>query len=310
MCGETLEQATRAILEFERNPEWVERILEDAEHVPGGTREPSVRNALLTAFLDAQGTRRRIPLHKLLNLPEGRIASSVTISVGTPDEVLKEAFEWHKAGWQVFKVKLGSKHDEAALKALRDHYPDKSICVDANEAWSLAEARTRLKLLERLNVDFVEQPLPRDRLEESAALASEFEIPVIVDESVLDSDDLMRVVREGAADGINIKLNKCGGPYEARRMVKIAKDHDLKVMMGCMLESSLGIAAGAAFAGVLDYADLDGNVLVTNDPFQGFAVAKGIVETPRAGGVGVVARKASPGVVPLGSARGAKQTIV
>lgn len=276
VCNESPAQAERALRDFEQNPGWVERILEDAEHVPGGTREPSVRNALLTAHLDAQGTRRGIPLHRLLNLPEGRLPSSVTISVGPAPAVLKEAAEWDAAGWKIFKVKLGSRHDESALKALRDRYPDKAIRVDANEAWSLQEARKRLKLLESLHVEFVEQPLPRDRLTESRMLAREFEIPIVLDEPVLDSEDALRVVREEAGDGINLKLNKCGGPYEARRIVKVARDAGWKVMMGCMLESSLGLAAGAAFAGVLDYADLDGNVLMTNDPFSGFRVEKGV----------------------------------
>jgi L-Ala-D/L-Glu epimerase len=287
VTGETLDDARRAIMEFQQNPEWVERILEDAEHVPGGTREPSVRNALITAHVDAQGMRRRMPAHKVLNLPDGRIHSSVTISVGTKEQVLKEAAEWDAAKWGIFKVKLGSKNDEAALRALRDRYPDKTIRVDANEAWSLEEARARLRVLESLDVEFVEQPLPRALVTESRMLAREFEIPIILDESILDSEDVLEMTREDAGDGINIKLQKCGGPFEARRMIKLAKDAGWKVMMGCMLESSLGCAAGAAFAGVLDYADLDGNVLMTNDPFAGFQIKNGVVETPHGHGVGV-----------------------
>jgi L-alanine-DL-glutamate epimerase-like enolase superfamily enzyme len=287
VTGESLETATKAIKEFERNPQWVARLLEDAEHIPGGTREPSVRNALVTAHLDAQGMRRRTPAYKLLNLPDGQIPSSVTISVGTPAQVLKEAAEWDAAKWSIFKVKLGSKNDEAALKALRDRYPEKTIRVDANEAWNLEEARARFRLLEKLNVEFVEQPLPRAKVTESRMLAREFDLPIILDEPILDSEDVMEMIRAEAGDGINIKLQKCGGPFEARRMVKLAKDADWKVMMGCMIESSLGCAAGAAFAGALDYADLDGNVLMTNDPFSGYEVKKGIVSTVDRPGFGV-----------------------
>lgn len=299
VCNESLDDAIRAMRDFEKNPDWVERILEDAEHVPGGTREPSVRNALLTAYLDAQGRRRGIPMYKLLNLPEGRLHSSVTISVGPTEAVLKEAAEWDAQKWKIFKVKLGSKYDEPALNALRDRYPDKTIRVDANTAWSLEEARKRLTFLERLNVEFVEQPLPADRLGDLRTLAKEFEIPIILDESVLDSEDALRVIREEAGDGINIKLNKCGGPYEARRIAKIAKDHDWKVMMGCMIETRLGCAAGAAFAGVLDYADLDGYVLLTNDPFSGFQAQDGLIATPEKPGAGVTPSAATKKLVPL-----------
>jgi L-Ala-D/L-Glu epimerase len=302
VCNETLDDAIRAMRDFEKNPDWVERLLEDAEHVPGGTREPSVRNALLTAYLDAEGRRSGKAMHQLLNIPEGRIHSSVTISVGPTPAVLKEAAEWDAQKWKIFKVKLGSKNDEAVLKALHDQYPDKTICVDANTAWSYEESRKRLALLERLEVQFVEQPMPKDSLGDMRRLQKEFEIPIILDESVLDSEDALHVIREEAGDGINIKLNKCGGPYEARRIAKIAKDHDWKVMMGCMLETRLGCAAGAAFAGLLDYADLDGYVLMTNDPFSGFQIQNGLVATPDKPGVGVTASPALKKLAPLGKA--------
>lgn len=251
-----------------------------------------MRNALVTAYLDAHGRRKGTPLHQLLNLPEGTIASSVTISIGPVEAVLREAAEWDAAKWDTFKVKLGGPHDEAVLKALRDRYPEKTLYVDANEAWNLEEARGRLRLLERLNVTFCEQPLARDRLTELRMLAREFEIPIILDEPVLDTEDALHMIRAEAGDGINIKLQKCGGPYEARRMIKVARDAGWKVMIGCMLESSLGIAVGAAFAGVLDYADLDGNVLVTNDPFEGLEVKRGRISTPTRPGAGVKLTKA------------------
>lgn len=287
VTGEKPEDARRAILDYERNPEWVERILEDAEHVPGGTRTPSVRNGLLLAYLDALGRVNGRPLYKLLNLPEGRTRSSVTVSLGTPEAALKEAAEWTAAKWDVFKVKLGGPHDEAVLRALRDHYPDKTLRVDANEAWSLEQARARLALCQRLGVELVEQPLPRDQLTELRMLAREFDIPILLDESVLDTSDVMQAIREDAGDGINVKLAKCGGPYEARRMVKIARDHDWKVMMGCNVESGLAVAAAAAFVGVVDYADLDGNVFLQADPFTGFQAERGLVSTPTRPGIGV-----------------------
>lgn len=303
---ETDEMARRSILDYERNEEWVERLLEDAEHVPGGTRTPSVRSALLTAHLDAIGRVKGLPLHRLLNLPEGRIHSSVTVSLGTPQAALKEAVEYAAAKWDILKVKLGGPHDEAVLRALRDAYPDKTLRVDANEAWRLDEARKKLELCQRLEVELVEQPLPRDQLTESRILAREFEIPIILDESVLDTGDVVDVVREEAGDGINVKLAKCGGPYEARRMVKIARDHDWKVMIGCMVESSLGVAAAASFAGIVDYADLDGNVFLAQDPFTGFRVQGGLVATPTAPGVGVAEGPAAAQLARLAASARAK----
>lgn len=287
ITGETLESVERQFQALGRAPAWADRLLEDAQHIPGGSPSPAVRAALVAAALDVEGRRTGASLHRLLNLPEGEIDSSVTISLAPPAEALREAEQWDRDGWRTFKVKLGGPHDEAVIRALRDRYPDKRIRVDANEAWTPAVARERLAFLQRAEVELVEQPLPRDQLEESAALARAFDIPVILDESVLDSEAALRAIRHEAGDGVNIKLAKCGGPFEARRLAKVLRDAGWRTMMGCMIESSLGLATAAAFAGVLDYADLDGNVTLLEDPWKGHEVRGGRVRTPTRPGVGV-----------------------
>lgn len=287
LTGESLREAASEFGKWQRKPELVARTLEEAEHIAGGHLRPAARSALVVAYLDAVGRRRGRPIHSLLNLPEGEIGTSVTLSLGPVASVLAEAEARDAEGWPVFKVKLGGPQDEEVVRALRDRYPDRRLRVDANEGWSPDVAAQRIALFEKLGVELVEQPLPRDRLDETAELARRFEIPILLDESIYDSTDALRLVERDAADGANIKLAKCGGPWEARRMVKILRDHGWRVMMGCNLESALGIAAAAAFAGTLDYADLDAHVLLAEEPFEGFATPGGRVATPTGPGVGV-----------------------
>lgn len=299
VTGESRTVTAAALQRYESQPEEIARHLQHAQLLPGRPEAPAAQGALVAAYLDAEGRRLGRPIHSLLNLPEGRIPSSITISVGEVDHVLQEAEEWDAQGWSIFKVKLGGAHDEAVIRALRDRYPDKGIRVDANEAWSRQLAKQRLAFLERHEVEFVEQPLPRTDLEGSAELARAFDLPIILDEPLLDSEDALRLVRAEAGDGGNIKLAKCGGPFEARRILKVLRDAGWKVMMGCNLETSLGIATAAAFAGALDYADLDGHVLLAQDPFERFVVRDGTVETPNAPGIGVQLSASASGLEPL-----------
>lgn len=287
VTGESLEACGRALRAWQADEGALRGELEASELVPGGGPAPAARAALTAAYLDALGRRRQAPLHRLLNLPAGEILSSITLSLGPVEQVLDEAAARDAEGWTIFKVKLGGPDDEAALRALRDRFPDRRLRVDANEAWSVGVAQQRLALLERVEVEFVEQPLPRDRLEESAALARRFDIPILLDESLRDAESALALVRAEAGDGVNIKLAKCGGPFEVRRIVKVLRDAGWKVMAGCNLESRLGIATAAAFAGILDYADLDGHALLDRDPFEGFETAGGRVATPDRPGIGV-----------------------
>lgn len=296
ITGEGLAEARAALVGWSKDAAALGAALARAEFEPGRGPTPAARCAASVAHLDARGRAAGVPLRRMLNLPEGEVASSMTLSIGKPEEVLAEAAVRDQEGWRIFKVKLGGAHDMETMHALRDRFPEKALRVDANEGWSPDTARHYVAALERMDVELVEQPLPRHLIAESADLARMFEVPIILDEPALDSEALLRLVQADAADGVNIKLAKCGGPFEARRMVKILRDHEWKVMMGCMLESSLGIAAASAFAGTLDYADLDSHQLIADDPFEGLEAPVGMVRTPDGPGVGVVRRAdAGPG---------------
>jgi L-alanine-DL-glutamate epimerase-like enolase superfamily enzyme len=189
--------------------------------------------------------------------------------------------------YEVLKVKLGSDDDREMLTAVRDT-TDRPLRVDANEGWTIAGALERLEWLARLGVEFVEQPLPADRLEQTRALRRRSPLPFFADESVHTAADVPRLV--GAFDGINVKLMKCGGLGEALRLIAVARAHGLRVMLGCMIETSLGVTAAAQLAPLADAADLDGNLLIANDPFEGVKVARGRLVLPDAPGLGVVGR--------------------
>ncbi len=245
------------------------------------TLGPAPSCAVTSALLDAAARTRGVAPHRLLDLPAGRRLSSMTLSVGSPAAVLAEAEACHQAGWRSFKVKLAGPADELVLRALRDRYPNHVLRVDANEAWSPATAAARLPLLHRLEVELIEQPLPRHLLEKTAELAAASEIPVVADEALTDVESARRVVAAGAGRAGNIKLSKVGGPVAAAAVVDVLRQAGWGVMIGCHLESSLGIAAAAAFVGVADWVDLDGAWLVEDPWPEGHVVGRdGWVGTP------------------------------
>ena len=185
---------------------------------------------------------------------------------------------------EVLKVKLGADEDRQVLEAVRAE-TDRPVRVDANEGWTLDEALQRLDWLAGMGVELVEQPLPAGRLEETRELRRSSPLPIVADEDAHRAADVPRLA--GAYDGINIKLMKCGGLEEARRMIAAARAHDMKVMLGCMIESSVAVTAAAHLSPLVDWADLDGNLLVTNDPYVGVKVENGRLVLPEGPGLGV-----------------------
>jgi L-alanine-DL-glutamate epimerase-like enolase superfamily enzyme len=171
------------------------------------------------------------------------------------------------------KIKVGKENDEEIIGAVRS-VTDKPIRVDANEGWkSKEEALEKIQWLKSQGVEFIEQPMPSDMLEETAWLRERVDMPVIADEAVKNASDIPILAK--SYDGINIKLMKSGGMLEALRMIQMAKALKMKIMLGCMIESSVAISAAAHLSPYVDYADLDGNLLIRNDPFQGVGVDKG-----------------------------------
>jgi L-alanine-DL-glutamate epimerase-like enolase superfamily enzyme len=244
----------------------------------------SAKTAVSAALHDLAGKRLGVPVYRLLGLdPACAPRSSFTIGIGSDAELRRKVAE--AAEYPVLKVKLGTDRDEEILRTVRDAAPDKVLRVDANAAWTAKRALRMIELLAECGVEFVEQPLPPHDVAGLRFVRERSPLPVIADESCVTSTDIPRLV--GAVDGINIKLSKCGGLREAIRMVAVARAHGLLVMMGCMIETSLGIAAAAHLAPLLDYADLDGAALLADDPFRGPSIAGGRISVPATAGLGV-----------------------
>ena len=248
----------------------------------------SARAAVSAALHDLAGKRLGVPLHRMLGLdPAAAPPTSFTIAIPPDEATLRERVR-EAAGYPVLKIKLGSSWDERIVRIVREMEPGKVLRVDANAAWTPKRALHMIPILQELGVEFVEQPLPGHDVEGLRFVRERSALPIIADESCLVSTDIPRLA--GAVDGINIKLAKCGGLREALRMIATARAHDMSVMCGCMVESSLGITAAAQLAPLLDYADLDGAELVVNDPYLGATIDGGVISLPAGAGLGVELR--------------------
>lgn len=222
--------------------------------------------ALSAALHDLHGKRLGVPVWRLWGLdPAAAPVSSYTIGIDEP-EIMRERVREARA-YPVLKVKIGTDRDEQILGIIREEAPHSRLLVDANTAWSVKTALQRLPMLEAHGVEILEQPLAPCDLDGFALLRRRSGIPVVADESCRTSGDVASLA--GRVDGINIKLAKCGSLREALRMAHVARAHGMLVMLGCMVESTLGIAAGVQVAPLVDYADLDGAALLAEDPFTG-----------------------------------------
>ena len=187
-------------------------------------------------------------------------------------------------GWPIYKIKLGTERDLEIIQALREH-TEAVFRVDANCGWDPSEAAALSGEMARQGVEFIEQPLPPEAREAQAQLFRDSALPIIADENCVGEADVPLCVDH--FHGINIKLCKCGGLTPARRMIAAARDHGLKVMVGCMTESSVGISAAAQLTPLIDYADLDGAVLLAQDAADGVQLHKGQLTFPNEPGLGI-----------------------
>ena len=289
--GETPESVAAALDRFAPVVESLDAFqLEDLE--PAMNRvmrfNGSAKSAVSAAAHDLVGKRLGVPLYRLWGLdPAKAPPSSYTISIA-PTEAETIARVEEGAQFPVLKVKLGSDRDAEIIRTVRLAAPDKVLRVDANAAWTAKHALEMIELLLDYDVEFVEQPLPPHDLDGLRFVRERSPLPVIADESCLVASDIPRLA--GVVDGINIKLSKCGGLREALKMIATARAHGMLVMMGCMVETSLGITAAAQMAPLLDFADLDGAELVADDPFVGASIAGGKIRLPEGAGLGVEER--------------------
>ena len=248
----------------------------------------SARAAVSAAAHDLLGKKLGQPVWKLYGLePMMAPPSSFTIAI-TPDadDLLRRIEEAH--GYPILKIKLGTDRDEWIARTVRRAAPTKLLRADANAAWSAAQAITMSRVLADLGFELLEQPVAAGDIDGMRQVRDASPIPIIADESCIDHTDLPRL--DGAAHGINIKLSKCGGLAEAARMAREAKRRDLQVMLGCMVESSLGIAAMAQLAPLANYADLDGAALLSDDPFEAVRIDNGFIRLSDLPGLGVTKR--------------------
>jgi L-alanine-DL-glutamate epimerase-like enolase superfamily enzyme len=191
--------------------------------------------------------------------------------------------------FKVVKVKMGLDHDKEIVNALRE-YSDVPICVDANQGWNDREQALEMcHWLAERNCLFVEQPMMKDRIDDTAWLRERSPLPIIADEFLQRLPDVRRAAE--AYDGINIKLMKSTGLHEAYQMAVLARALGMKVMLGCMTETSCAVTAAAQLAPMVDWADLDGNLLIANDLFDGIKIVDGKVTIPDRPGIGVVPLK-------------------
>jgi L-alanine-DL-glutamate epimerase-like enolase superfamily enzyme len=239
--------------------------------------------ALDQAAWDHWGKQQGAPLHKLWGLDVGDAPqSSFTIGIAEIDVMVAKLHE--APGWPGYKIKLGGENDLDVIRELRRH-TSAPFRVDANCGWSVDEAIDKSRALAELNVEFIEQPLPADDWSGAHRLFVESALPIIADESCRREADVERCC--GAFHGINIKLVKCGGLTPARRMIARARALGLKVMIGCMTESSVGISAVAQLLPLVDYADIDGAALLARDIASGAHVDRGLCHFANANGAGV-----------------------
>jgi L-alanine-DL-glutamate epimerase-like enolase superfamily enzyme len=250
--------------------------------------DASARSAVSAAAHDLLGKKRGEPVWKLFGLdPMTAPPSSFTIVISQEESGLLQRVEEARP-YPILKVKLGTERDEWIVQTVRRAAPGKLLRADANAAWDVDRAVRMSKVLADAGFELIEQPLPRDDIEGLRAVTRQSPIPVIADESCMTSSDIPRL--DGAVQGINIKLSKCGGLAEARRMVHEAHRRDMRVMLGCMVESSLGITAAAHLAPLMSYADLDGAALLKDDPFLGATIDDGLIRLPADPGLGVKSR--------------------
>ncbi|GAG14581.1 unnamed protein product, partial [marine sediment metagenome] len=183
--------------------------------------------------------------------------------------------------------KMGSDDDIEVVKKFRE-LSDAELRIDVNGGWKFNEAVEKLKELEKYNIEFVEQPLPTGSLKELDDLAAGTDIPIFADEDLNNFSDIMGL--NGIVRGINVKLSKCGSIFDSIRIMQYAKQVGMKVLMGCMVESSVGITAALHLTALADYIDLDGNILINNDPFKGAITGNGLMTLPDGNGLGVQPR--------------------
>lgn len=247
----------------------------------------SARGALSSALHDLQARKLNLPLHRMWGLAAHNLPlSSFTIAIDDVAGLRRRVQEAQQ--YPLLKIKLGTDRDEEIVRTVREEAPNKTLRVDANAGWTPQVAVERAAMLRAYNVESLEQPVAAADIDGMRFVRERCGMPIIADESCLIASDIPRLA--GACDAVNVKLAKCGSLREAIRLIHTARAHNLGVMAGCMIETSLGISAIAQLAPLLDTADFDGAALLADDPFAGVTIDGGQVRLLDAPGLGVTRR--------------------
>ncbi len=252
-----------------------------------GDHQRAAMAAVDIAVMDWVCKRLNIPLYEYFGLnPASTPITTFSIGIDTPEITKQKTIE--AADYPVLKVKVGLKTDEETIAAVRS-VTKKPLRVDANEGWTdKDEAVRKINWLETQGVEFVEQPMPAHMFEETKYVRGKVHLPIMADEACTSAAAIPKL--QEAYDGINVKLDKAGGILEAHRWISMARAMDMKVMLGCMISSSCSCTAAAHLSPLVDYADLDGFLLISNDPFSGVTVEKGKLILPTGPGLGLKLR--------------------
>ncbi len=285
--GETHETARTflARVNFARynNPATLEDLLKEIDAIAPGNH--AAKAAVDIALHDWLGKKMSFSWYQVWGLdPAKTPVTTFTIGIETDRELLRQKVR-EAESFKVLKVKLGRDNDREMIETIRE-VTDKPLRADANQGWK--DRMHALRMIEWLaakGVELIEQPMPKELVDDHAWLKERSPIPIIGDESVVRLPDVRKAW--GVYHGVNIKLMKCTGMHEAYKMIQVARALDMKVMLGCMTETSCAISAATQLSPLVDFADLDGAALVKNDPFEGASIVDGKMVMPTGLGVGV-----------------------
>jgi len=284
--GESHETATKFLSKVDlsqfNDPFQMEDILEYVDGIE--EKNPAAKASVDIALHDLVGKLIGQPWYRVWGFDKSKTPNtSFTIGIDTPEVVKQKVKE--AAPYKILKVKLGRDTDKEMIETIRS-VTDKPIVVDVNQGWKDKHfALDMINWLAERNVKFVEQPMPKTQIDDMAWLTENSPLPTFADEALQRIPDVIKA--HGVYSGINIKLMKCTGLREAHKMLNLAKSLDMQVMLGCMTETSCAISAMSQLAPEAQWTDLDGNLLISNDPFEGMKIINGKVTLTEAPGIGL-----------------------
>lgn len=266
-----------------KSPFQTEEILHYIDNLT--QRDTAAKASLDIALHDIIGKILKQPLYKIWGLNPNRIPpTSYTIGIDTEEMIIQKTKE--AKDFKILKVKLGLDTDKMIIETIRK-VSDTPLCADVNQGWKNKEKALEMAhWLHDNGVLFLEQPMPKEMIDDNAWLTERSPIPTIADEACQRVTDILDL--NGVYSGINIKLMKCTGMREAKKMAEMSKTLNMKIMLGCMTETSCAISAAAQIAPLADWVDLDGALLISNDPYSGMKVYNGECKIPEREGIGII----------------------